>query len=171
MRTLLGGIFAHKAQREKFFARRHRGTGAQGGLFHTKARSTKKIRVFPGKMITKIQTSKLCVLRASAREKNRQNSALLLWQKKRIEKPQVDKIDRPVSTSWICTQIEDTDRHRFIRVVFKFFVFIRVNLCPSVVKNLIAEAIKPKLCVLRALRERKNRVQDHHFSKPNISKR
>ena len=39
------------------------------------------------------------------------------------------------------TQIEDTDRHRFIRKVFKSFVFIRVYLCPSVVKNFFAGVI------------------------------
>ena len=39
------------------------------------------------------------------------------------------------------TQIEDADRHGFIREIFKSFVFICVNLCPSVVKNFIAGAI------------------------------
>ena len=38
------------------------------------------------------------------------------------------------------TQIKDTDRNGFNREVFKKIVFIRVYLCPSVVKNFIVEA-------------------------------
>ena len=46
-------------------------------------------------------------------------------------KPQVDEIDRSVSTPWIYTQIKDTDRHRFIQIILKYLclsVFICVHL-------------------------------------------
>ena len=49
--------------------------------------------------------------------------------KKQIEKPRVGK-----------PQIHTDKGHRFIRKNFKIFVFIRVYLCPSVVKK-FAEAI------------------------------
>ena len=55
----------------------------------------------------KWKNSRIVVLHFVAKKRN-----ILLFiapAKNRIEKPQVDKIDRPVSTPWIYTQIKDTD--------------------------------------------------------------